>query len=108
MYKARNSIGPSLLNDIFRKANYNGPVLRNNKDFLRPNVKTHRFGEKSLENLGNVMWNLLPNSIKQLDTLDKFKSHVKKWKPEKYPCYLCKDYLQGVGLIELCNCQFCN
>ena len=107
MFKAKQKLGPTLLNEIFKDANYEGPTLRRNKDFLRPNLKTHKYGEKSLENIGNVMWNLLPNEIKEITDLDKFKSTIKKWKPKKCPCYLCKDFLTGVGLIEICDCSNC-
>ena len=59
MYKVKNDLGPSLLNDIFKKANnYKGPTLRRNKDFHRPTIKKHNYGEKSLDNIGNVIWNL--------------------------------------------------
>jgi hypothetical protein len=84
---------------------YTGPTLRSRKDFLRPNIETHKYGEKSLENFGNKLWNLLPNDIKDIDNLDSFKCEIKKWKPDKCPCYLCKDFIKGVGLVDFCNCQ---
>jgi hypothetical protein len=64
MYKVNKEQGPSLLNEIFKKSNYEGPTLRSRKDFIRPNINTHKYGEKSLENFGNIMWNLLPDTIK--------------------------------------------
>ena len=65
-------------------------MFRRNKDFNRPNINSHKFVERSLDNIGNVMWNLLPNHIKELNALDDFKSEIKKWKAEKCLCYLCK------------------
>ena len=59
-----------------------GPTLQRSKDFHRPNVKTQKYGERSLESMGNVMWNLLPNGIKDVETLEEFKSKIKIWKPE--------------------------
>ena len=64
MYKVKNELGPSLLSDIFQKANYKGPTLRISKDFHRPTINSHKYGEKSLANIGNVNWNLLPKHIK--------------------------------------------
>ena len=57
--------------------------------------------------MGNVMWNLVPSEIKEIETLKEFKLKIKRWKPEKCPCYLCKDYLEGVGLVEFCDCPNC-
>ena len=108
MYKVKNKQGPALLNDIFKSANYQGRALRRNKDFSRPKITTKKYGEKTLENMGSVMWNLLPNDIREIETLEEFKVRIKSWKPKKCPCYLCKYYfLEGVGLIEICDCQFC-
>ena len=105
MYKLKNDTGPSLLNDIFKKSNYTGPALRRNKDFIRPQINTHKYGEKSLDNIGNILWNILPNQIKELKSLDEFKARIKKWRPEKCPCYLCKEFLLGVGIVEISDCQ---
>ena len=108
MYKVKNKQGPALLNDICKSANYQGRALRRNKDFSRPKIITKKYGEKTLENMGSVMWNLLPNDIREIETLEEFKVRIKSWKPKKCPCYLCKYYfLEGVGLIEICDCQFC-
>ena len=86
---------------------YTGPTLRNRKDFKRPNIETKKFGEKSLEYFGTKMWNMLPNHFKDMDNLDEFKYGIKKWKPDKCPCYLCEDFIKGVGLVDLCNCENC-
>ena len=107
MFKAKNELGPSLLSDIFIKSKYKGPVLRSNKDFYRPNINTHKFGEKSLQNIGNIIWDLLPSQLRELTTLSQFKTQIKKWKADKCPCYLCKNYIDGVGLVELCDCTNC-
>ena len=107
MYKAKSQIGPSLLQDIFRNPNYKGPNLRNGKDFKKPNIKTQKYGEKSLEYFGTLIWNLLPKDLKEAESIDKFKSLIKSWKPIKCPCYLCKDFVKGIGLVVMCNCKSC-
>ena len=50
--------------------------------------------------LGPKIWNLVPNNIKDSETLNIFKSKIKMWVPEKCPCRLCKTYIPGVGFIE--------
>ena len=84
---------------------YTGPTLRGKKDFVRPNIETKNYGEKSLGIFGNKLWKLLPKYIEKIDNLDTFKYEIKKWKPDKCPCYLCKDFIKGVGLVDLCNCK---
>ena len=39
---------------------------------------------------------LVPSNRKEVSELDKFKKTIKQWKPEDYPCRLCKD----------CDCGF--
>ena len=108
MYKARNNIGPSLLKNIFKHSGYTGPKLRNAKYFSKPNIRTQKYGEKSLEYFGTLIWNLLPKDIKEVDNVDKFKSLIKLWKPDKCPCYLCKDFVNGIGLVDICSCNSCH
>ena len=88
---------------------YKGPQLRSGKDFKKPSIKTQKYGEKSLEYFGTLLWNLLPKDIREADCANKFKMMIKYWKPIKCPCYLCKDFVKGIGLVETCNnCKSCN
>ena len=108
MFKAKNKIEPHLLQGIFKANNYNGPILRNSKYFKRPNVNTVRYGEKSLQNLGVKLWDQLPSVIQDLDSLSSFKTYIKKWKPFKCPCNMCKTYINKLGYVNLCNCGHAN
>ena len=49
--------------------------------------------------LGPKIWDILPNEIKEKETLEAFKVAIKKWKPENCPCRLCKCFIAGVGFI---------
>ena len=92
MFKSRNGLEPHLLQGIFETNNeYNGPTLRTSKHFKRPNVETVRYGEKSLQNLGVKLWAQLPREIQENESLAKFKEFVKKWRPQKCPCDLCRE-----------------
>ena len=108
MYKAKSQVGPSLLQNIFKDSCYNCPSLRNGKYLKKPNIKTQMYEEKSLEYFGTLMWNLLPTEIKECNNIDKFKSLIKYWKPDKCPCYLCKDFVNGIGIVDICKCTFCH
>ena len=108
MFKAKNKLEPHLLQGIFEANCYQGPTLRNSsKYFSRPNVNTVKYGERSLQNLGVRLWDLLPRDIQELDSLTKFQLHIKTWRPEKCPCDICKTYIGGLGYVTLCNCGNC-
>ena len=107
MFKAKNKLEPSLLQNIFEASDYQGPTLRSSTFFTRPGFRTKSYGEKSLQNLGVLIWNQLPTNVQNMNSLSNFKTYIKKWKPIKCPCDLCKHYVRGLGIVNACNCQNC-
>ena len=71
-------------------------------------IQTKKYGEKSLEYFGTLIWNTLPTLIKDSTNIFKFKSLIKLWKSKKCPCYLCKDFVKGIGFVEFCKCTSCH
>ena len=67
--------------------------LRSWSDFTLPIVRTVNYGIESIRYLGPKIWESIPANIKEVDTVDRFKSGIKKRKPESCPCRLCKPYL---------------
>ena len=102
MYKLKNNLGPSLLIDIFNLNNqtirYN---LRENTDFLIPNVKTVHYGKDSLQYFGSVIWKLIPIDIRLSTSINDFKNKIKNWTPPNCPCRLCKAFVQGLGYMNV-------
>ena len=98
IYKVMQEISPPLLNEVFvpRQCNYE---LRGNNFLERRRVKSVRYGTKSISSLAPKIWEILPNEIRDSDTLQIFKAKIKKWVPVEYPCKLCKIYLPQVGFI---------
>ena len=43
---------------------------------------------------------MLPDSLKSIETLEKFTAEVNTWLPTNCPCNLCKEYIAGVGYID--------
>ena len=81
MFKAKNKIEPNLLQGIFEENEYKGPTLRSSKFFKKPNVRTVRFGERSLQNLGTKLWDQIPKEKQNLTNLSVFISFIKRWRP---------------------------
>jgi len=55
--------------------------------------------ESILYFIGPKIWELVPDEIKNMKSVDSFKLAIKKWKPENCPCRNCKVYLAGVGFL---------
>ena len=45
------------------------------------------------------MWGILPEKLKSIENLQHFKKEIKTWKPDNYPCRLCKVYIESVGFL---------
>ena len=74
---------------------------RSFSDLIVPSVNSVFNGQNSLRYLGPLIWNSIPIEIRRTDSFEAFKSKIKKWKPEKCPCRLCKTYVAGVGFINV-------
>ena len=96
MFKATKEFGPKIVRNLF-KFNQN---IRSDATFSRPNVNNKITGEDTIRYLGPIVWDeILPNEYKSIETLEKFKMAIKKWKPENCPCSLCREYIHGVGYV---------
>ena len=99
LYKVKEGLSPSIVTELFEhrdKQHYN---LRNNAEFTIPAIRTVYHGSESISFLGPKIWNILPDRLKNANSLQLFKSEIKKWKPDNCPCRLCKNCIQNVGFI---------
>ena len=98
MYKILNGLSPYIIHDIYEtKSNYYN--TSNAPKFSSRNIKTIRYGLQTISYMAPKMWNLVPKEIKQILTLNEFKTKIKIWKLENYPCRLCRTYLSQIGFI---------
>ena len=99
MYKVKHDLSPPFMKEIFSEVHRE---TRSGTSFLRPNVNTVKRGDRSLRSFGPIVWNsLLPTSLKECESLEKFKACIKTWKPDNCPCELCKTYVSGLGYTVL-------
>ena len=76
MFKIKNKMAPELLNEIFQEktASYN---LRRNSNFFIRKVHSVYHGTESLSFLGPKIWELVPEGLKQSESLEKIgRAHV--------------------------------
>ena len=98
MFKVKNNIVPEIMKELFapKMSSYH---LRNNNSFKRRRVKSVWHGTESVSYLGPKIWDLVPNEIKESESLNGSKFKIKRWVLEGCPCRICKIYLEQVGFI---------
>ena len=101
LYKSKNGLSPQIINALFEKKGINGKYLRTQGDYRVPQINTVHFGENSLRYLGPKIWEMVPEYMRNMESLEKFKSAINTWAPQKCPCRLCKDYIEGVGFVDV-------
>ena len=63
--------------------------LRINNLLQLPNMRTKKYGNKSLSFRGSIIWNQLPYQYKAAKTDHKFKMKIKSWKGFECTCRIC-------------------
>ena len=87
--KFQAGLTPPIISDLFvtRENNYN---LRNFQELESSLRRTVKFGTETISYRGPQIWNLIPERLRTLETLNKFKKEIKKWKCDACPCRMCK------------------
>ena len=99
MYKVKHNMAPPLMNDIFIQKQNTSYNLRNVQTWDIRAVKSVYNGTETLSFRGPKTWDMLPNDIKNSESLKEFTYKVKKWKPESCTCRLCKVYVTNLGFL---------
>ncbi len=98
MYKVRHNISPLPIQELFIKHD-NTHDLRSEGCWVMPNARTVNYGTETIRYRGPKTWDLLPNDIKESESLAIFKEKVKNWKPHGCECRLCRTYIFNLGFI---------
>ena len=86
------------MNNIFN-VNQTVPYdLRKRNVLQSRNPSSVRYGSETISYIAPKIWTLVPETIKNCDSLKSFKQKIRKWKAD-CPCRLCKVYLQHVGFV---------
>ena len=105
MYKILNKLSPSFMSDFLpctKNSDKNVSFFtRKHNDFYNSsNPKTVNKGICSLRHFGPVVWNMVPQDIKQSTNLLTFKRNIEKWEIKDCPCRLCKNFVPGLGYVD--------
>ena len=93
MFKVSKNLAPPQMHEIFKLKDQPQYNLRYNSLFSRPLVKSVYKGTESLSFLGPKIWDILPDTYKDLPDLNSFKVALNKWRPVNCPCRICKVYI---------------
>ena len=99
MNKIHNEISPLIVTGLFEQRNGQHWDLIKNSQFTKPPIGTVFQGSKNFSFLGPKIWNILPNRLKNANSIEAFKMQIRKWKAENCPCLLCKVYVRNVGFV---------
>ena len=78
MYKVSNGLSPPIVSNIFTQKNCHPYNLQLDSQFSRPLVRSVFHGTESISYLGPVIWDILPDSYKNLPNVSVFKNRIKK------------------------------
>ena len=99
VFKVVQGISPKIMKNVFpikKEVKYCSKNI-----FESHNVKTVHNGTETISYLGPKIWAIIPGNLKQITKLNEFKKKIRMWKPTNCPCRICKDYIAGVGFINV-------
>ena len=99
MFKVSKNLAPPQIQEIFKLKDQPHYNLRYNSLFFRPLDKSVYKGAESLSFLGPKIWDILPDTYKDMSDLNSFKLSLKRWRPVNCPCRICKVYIANVGFV---------
>ena len=88
IHKVTTGMCPQIAADFFslKTVRYN---LRSSHLVNLPDIKTTKYGTNTVFFKGALIWNALPNEIKNLENTNSFKKKIKRWKPKMCTCNIC-------------------
>ena len=90
MYKVKNNLVPPYISDLFQW-NTGRYKLRNSDDFSLPRFNTIAYGKHSIRYMGPFIWSKLHKSIKMAESVNAFKSQIRKLDLADISTQQCKD-----------------
>ena len=101
MYKTVNNLPGGNLSEFFVR-NYHNYNLRSKSELTVPSINTVFKGQNSISYFGPILWNSIPDELREINPFEVFKSEMKPWWPTNCPCRLCKIYVKKLRFCEYC------
>ena len=75
--------------------------MRSQTDFNSIYVNTKKFGLNSLRYFTSKEWSMVPLENKNSGSIEIFKTKIRNWEPKDCYCYLCKNYVNNLGFVNV-------
>ena len=98
IYKALHNLSSVLMSELFQLKDMRY-TLRQGKTLVTNNNRTLKHGSEAISNVAPNIWQLIPDEIKNTDSLNVFKRKIKLWIPIECPYKLCKPFIQHLGFL---------
>ena len=99
LFKVIHNLSPEIMSEVFVvKSNL---LYCSGQTFETRNVRTVYNGLGTISFLGPKIWALVPPDMKKIEDVSDFKRKIRRWKPEKCPCRLCKTYIPCLGFVDV-------
>ena len=98
IYKINNNLNLPILSFMSERRN-NTFNLRNFQEFVTKRERALKMGLETLKYRSPQLWSILPEKLRQINSLVQFKESVRKWDCIDCPCRLCKLYLPNIGFL---------
>ena len=89
LYTIKNNLNPPIVDFMFERRN-NTYNLRNFEEFAMKRKRTLNMGLETLNYRSPQLWSILPENLRQINSLVQLKESVRKWGCTDCPCRLCK------------------
>ena len=96
MFKVKHNLSPLPMQELFAE-HTNTYDLRNKRSVELPSTRTITCGTETIRCRGPKTWDILPNDLKESESLEIFKRKIKNWKPLGCECRLGKTYVFNLG-----------
>ena len=77
LYKIKDDLSPLTVTELFEQLHEQHCGLRKNSQFTIPPTRTAYHGSKSIPFLGHKIWNILPDRLKNANSIEAFKIQIK-------------------------------
>ena len=98
IFKVLNELSLQIINEVVQVISPAPYYLRDKNELYSRNPKSVAYGTESVLFMAPKIWSIVPQELKNCQSLYSFKKSIRKWKPN-YLCWLCKTYLQHVGFM---------
>ena len=89
IHKVKMALSPPIVSDIF-SLSYGVSVNRRN-------IRMSKFVFETVSTIGAILWNDLPDELKNAESLKIFKQKIKLWSPNDCPYKIRRKFIKNLG-----------